>query len=307
MPELPEVQTTVDGLNETVIGKQIKSLWSDYQKKDHSRKEEIKNLDFWNHFKRKTVGKKILNSKRRGKNILIYLSNETTILVHMKMTGHLLFGNYRPGKKTDGQELHSWKWWGDTNPLQDPFNRFIHFAIHFEDGSSLAFCDSRKFGKVTLLEKGSREETNLMKLGPDAVDDKISLKLFTSQLMKQSGRAIKTVLMDQNIITGIGNIYSDEILWLSGINPRRRAATLTTEEFKLMHKSMRPVLMKGLKLGGDSTSDYRNIYGEHGEFHHSHNAYRLTGKACSKKNCRGEILREVINGRSGHFCSSHQK
>lgn len=307
MPELPEVQTTVDGLNETVIGKTITSLWSDLPEKDHKKTDEIKNLSFWNSFKKKVLNQKIVSAQRRGKNILIELSNGYTILIHMKMTGHLLFGKYRKAKKSDGLPEHDWVWWGDTKHLQDPFNRFIHFVMQFSDDTTLAFCDSRKFGKITLIENKPSESPHLAKLGPDALEGNITLKQFKTQIMKRPRKAIKTVLMEQDIITGIGNIYSDEMLWLSGIHPQRLPQTLTDAEWRALHTSMRPVLHKGLKFGGDSTSDYRNIYGKHGEFHHTHNAYRLTGQPCNKKDCGGVIQRKVVNGRSAHFCNIHQK
>jgi formamidopyrimidine-DNA glycosylase len=226
----------------------------------------------------------------------------------MKMTGHLLYGNYRKGKKSDGEKKHEWKWWGETKALQDPFNRFIHLVFTFNDNTSLAFCDARKFGKVTLIPTQEESSTpHLAKLGPDALEDIISFSKFKTQIMKRSNKAIKTVLMEQEIITGIGNIYSDEMLWLSNIHPERTPKSLLDAEWKLLHKSMKPVLEKGIRFGGDSTSDYRNIYGEHGNFHHAHNAYRKTGTPCLKKNCKGFIQRKIINGRSGHFCSIHQK
>lgn len=308
MPELPEVQTTVNGLNKTVIGKTIARVWSDLPKKDHKKKDEIKNKTFWIFFKKNVQGATIQSAHRKGKNILIRLDNGFTILIHMKMTGHLLFGKYRVGKKEDGEEKHNWRWWGETKALQDPFNRFIHLVFTFHDGTSLAFCDARKFGKVTLIETHTEKQTHhLHKLGPDALQDNISLTTFQTQIMKRQNKALKTVLMEQEVITGIGNIYSDEMLWLSNIHPERTPKSLSKSEWKFLHGVMKPVLEKGLRFGGDSTSDYRNIYGEHGNFHHAHNAYRKTNRSCTKKNCKGIIQRKIINGRSAHFCSIHQK
>lgn len=308
MPELPEVETTVRGLHETVLGKTIASLWSDLPTKNHSKKDEIKNLDFWNSFKKRVSKATITGIQRRGKNILMRLNNSFTILIHMKMTGHLMVGNYRKGKPSDGNPEHNWIWWGDTKHLQDPFNRFIHFVIRFTDETSLVFCDSRKFGTVTLIKSEDLQNSRHLKnLGPDALEDNISLATFKTQLLKRKNTPIKTVLLDQTLLTGIGNIYSDEILFLAGIHPHRAPNSLTNIEWKKLWQSMKPVLEKGLKFGGDSTSDYRNIYGEHGTFHHAHNAYRKTGKKCSKKNCNGTIKRLVIGARSAHFCNTHQK
>lgn len=306
MPELPEVQTTVNGLKETVIGKTVARVWSNLPQKNHPKKDEIKNESFWKHFKKKVVGTQITHAQRIGKNILIHLSSDDTILIHMKMTGHLLFGNYRKGKPSDGEIHHVWNWWADTKPLQDPFNRFIHFTIHFTDETTLAFCDARKFGKVTLVHNDPKKSSHLNTLGIDALDENLNQSLFKERLLRQKHKAIKTTLMNQTLIAGIGNIYSDEMLWLAHIHPERTPETLSTQEWARLYTSMKPVLHKGLRFGGDSTSDYRNIYGEHGEFHHSHNAYRLTGKKCTKKNCTGTIQRLVINARSAHFCNVHQ-
>lgn len=308
MPELPEVQTTVNGLSETVLGKTITFLWSDLPQKDHSKKDEIKNLSFWNSFKKKTLGTTIQKVQRRGKNILITLDNSFTILVHMKMTGHIMVGNYRKGKPQDGKKEHDWPWWGDTPALQDSFNRFIHFLIRFTDDTSLVFCDSRKFGTVTLYKtENLKNSRHLKNLGPDALDDSVNLEIFKTQIMKRKNTPIKTVLLDQTLITGIGNIYSDEILFLAGIHPLRKPLSFKKSEWEKLWESVKPVLEKGLTFGGDSTSDYRNVYGEHGNFHHAHNAYRKTGKSCSKKSCKGIIRRIVVGGRSAHFCETHQK
>ncbi len=308
MPELPEVQTTVNGLNETILGKKIAFLWSDLPQRNHAKKEEIKNLSFWNSFKKKVIGAQIQKVERRGKNILITLDTGFTILIHMKMTGHIMVGNYRKAKQSDGNEHHTWKWWGDTPALQDSFNRFIHFLVRFTDDTSLAFCDSRKFGTVTLYKNEDLiHSRHLKNLGPDALDESVSLEVFKSQIMKRKNTPIKTVLLDQALITGIGNIYSDEILFLAEIHPLRKPVSLKNSEWKKLWQNTKPVLEKGLLFGGDSTSDYRNVYGEHGNFHHAHNAYRKTGKPCVKKKCNGFIKRLVIGGRSTHFCETHQK
>jgi formamidopyrimidine-DNA glycosylase len=308
MPELPEVQTTVDGLNKTVKGLAIESVWSDLPKKNHQRKDEIKNLAFWNFFKEKVVGAKILITERHGKNIFIRLSNGYTILIHMKMTGHLLFGKWRVGKKEDGEAHHDWKWWPDgQKSLQDPYNRFIHFKIDFKNGKHLAFCDSRKFGKVTLIKSEDKDTKHIKTLGIDALDSKMSFKIFKEKLSKKPNGRIKNVLMDQTLITGIGNIYSDEMLWISGVHPEEKVSKIKEDKLKKMYESMKPLLKKGIDFGGDSMSDYRNIYGEKGRFQNNHNVYGKRGEKCGKKNCGGVIIRKVVGGRSAHFCDTHQK
>ncbi len=308
MPELPEVQTTVNGLNETVRGLTIVDAWSSLPSKSHTKKDEIKNLAFWNHFKKEIVGKKILRAERRGKNILIHLQDSRTILIHMKMTGHLMYGKYRFGKKSDGAEFHDWPWWSDDKHLQDPYNRFIRVLFKLSDGNSLAFCDSRKFGKVTLFETHELATTkHLSDVGIDALDAKLDYTTFKTLLMKRASGRVKSVLLDQTLIAGIGNIYSDEMLWESGIHPETRVHNIPENKFKKMLASMAPLLRKGIDFGGDSTSDYRNIYGMPGTFQGKHHAYRKTGMACERRGCSGVIMRKVVGGRSAHFCSVHQQ
>ena len=113
--------------------------------------------------------------------------------------------------------------------------------------------------------------------------------------------------MDQSIIAGIGNIYSDEILWYASIHPERKISKIKPEEFKKILKYIKEVLNKGIRFGGDSMSDYKNINGLPGKFQLKHQAYQRTGEICRKKNCGGVIIRKIINNRSAHFCSKHQK
>ena len=112
--------------------------------------------------------------------------------------------------------------------------------------------------------------------------------------------------MDQNIIAGIGNIYSDEILWESSVHPERKVSTLKEKEMKIMFKTLKEILKKGINFGGDSMSDYRDINGERGKFQIYHEAYRRAGEKCRKRNCKGIIKRKIVNGRSAHFCDTHQ-
>lgn len=113
--------------------------------------------------------------------------------------------------------------------------------------------------------------------------------------------------MDQSIIAGIGNIYSDEMLWLSDIHPESKPINIPLKQLKNLFKEMRSILNKGIDFGGDSMSDYRDINGERGSFQNHHNVYQKKNESCGKKNCNGVIIRKVINGRSAHFCNKHQK
>jgi formamidopyrimidine-DNA glycosylase len=303
MPELPEVETTVRGLNKKVVGLVISDIWTDLGKKKLALpyfKHTMKDASFFPTFKKSVVGSKIKKVTRKAKNILIHLDNGKIILVHMKMTGHLLFGTYKYSKDS----------WDPISPegLKDPFNRFIHIVFTFSNGKHLAMSDARKFGKVALLEADEIDSyKHLSNIGPEPLLKSFDIKKFKERLNLKNKKPIKTVLMDQEIIAGIGNIYSDEMLWLSGISPERSVKNINKKELAALFKSMKLVLSKGIDFGGDSMSDYRNIDGLPGNFQNHHNVYRKKGHKCGKKGCLGVILRKVIGGRSAHFCSKHQK
>jgi formamidopyrimidine-DNA glycosylase len=166
----------------------------------------------------------------------------------------------------------------------------------------------RKFAKVTLFETDKRNTiTDLALLGPEPLEKNMTVATLQKQFAQKPNGKIKTTLMDQTVIAGIGNIYSDEILWKAGIHPERKVETLNKSEIVLIWKAIQKILTEGIRMGGDSMSDYRNIYGERGNFQNSHQAYRRTKQKCLKKGCTGTIQRKVIGGRSAHFCSIHQK
>ena len=298
MPELPEVTTTVNGLNEVLPKLRIKDVWSDYfLRTKNKRADTIKNKKYFEHFRKEIVGERVKNAERRGKNVLIHLSGDKTILIHMKMTGHLLYGRYQWNGKA---------WKSDEKLLSDPFNKFIHLIFTLSNGKHLAFSDMRKFAKVVLFETHRKASViDLAGLGPEPLDN-LSLEVFNKQLLKKPTSRIKTVLMDQSIIAGIGNIYSDEILWQAGIHPERQVKTLGAKDFQSMWKAMKIILKKSIKMGGDSMSDYRNVYGERGGFQNTHKVYRRTKERCLKRGCDGTIKRKIIGGRSSHFCDTHQ-
>ena len=300
MPELPEVQTTVNGLNTVLPGLSISCVWSDYQNKLHALKKHIKSKDYFKEFERELAGKKFLKVTRRGKNILVHLSGDITMLIHMKMTGHVMYGKYK-------QEKSVWRS-VVKGPLTDPFNQFIHLVLTLSNGFHLVLSDVRKFAKVLILKTSELEKhPDLLPLGPEPLDPTFSFTVFKSQLLKKPNWKIKAALLDQTLIAGIGNIYSDEILWIAGVHPLSKVAEIPEKNLQAMWTATKNVLKKSIGMGGDSLSDYRNAFGEKGGFQLCHNAYRQTGKKCPKKECGGIIERLKVVGRSAHFCPKHQK
>jgi len=312
MPELPEVQTIVSDLNKVLPGLIIRDFWCDSPKIIKSPK----NLD---EFKKSIVGKKILELRRRGKNILIDFSNEFVLLIHQKMTGHLLFGKYKiiskkfhlvdgfqkDSKSKNYQENEFWEA-KEAGPLRDDsYNQHIHFVLNLSNGMNLALSDVRKFAKIILGKKEEVENLSELKsLGVEPIQKKFTFRKFQEIISEKSGK-IKQVLMDQKNISGIGNIYADEILWEAGAHPARAAKSLSREELKKIYKAIVKVLKIAIKARGDSMSDYRRPSGEKGNYQNMQNAYRQTGKLC-KKNDGGIIKRIKIGQRSTHFCPVHQ-
>lgn len=298
MPELPEVETTVRGLRERVLGKAITDFWCDWPNMLRYVSPAT--------FKGLVVGKKIIAVRRRAKHILIDLSGNPsttlrvnkTLVIHMKMTGHLMYGKY----------VYQNKKWRAINPgplRDDPYNRFIHAVFTLSNGYRIAFCDMRKFGKIALHDTNNLHNAKeLENLGPELWE--LTPAKFIPIYRHTKGGKIKTKLLDQTLLAGVGNIYSDEGLWAAGIDPRSVPRKIPATKLSKLFKSLVAITKRSLKTGGDSMSDYRNIDGLGGKFQNFHRAYRQTGKACKKLGCRGKIERIVVATRSTHFCPKHQ-
>jgi formamidopyrimidine-DNA glycosylase len=294
MPELPEVQTTVDGLNKKIKKRRITGVWFGAPKL--VKKPGPKDLE------KQIKGSKIIEVKRRGKNILIYLDKGNLLLIHMKMTGHLLYGKWKIKKAPKGKyEILSLV----RGPMQEKVNDYIRAIFYLDNGFQFALSDLRKFAKMVFGKAEEMENSpELAKLGPDPTDKNFTFKKFKEAIKGRRGK-IKQVLMDQGIISGIGNIYSDEILWFAKINPLRSAGELGEAELKRAYFGTKKILKKALKLGGTSTSDYRNFSGKPGLYSKELMVYGKEGEPCP--HCATEIKRMKIGGRSAHYCPHCQR
>ncbi len=301
MPELPEVETVVRDLQKKVVGRKITDVWFDWPKLikdpfDQSRiKVAHKHVAGFKDFLR---GEKIISVRRRAKNILIYLSHDKMLLVHQKMTGHFLIGKWEITKnKVKPIEPRA--------VVEDSYNGFIHLIFYLDNGQMLALSDVRKFAKVL---SGSRQVienlTELKNLGPDALDPKLSLAEFKNIIAKE-GRTIKQALMEPNLIAGIGNIYSDDILYTAKVHPRQAPGKLTDSELSGIYRAMRTVLTKAVRLRGTSTSDFRDTAGLEGGYTGHRLVYQREGEPCQR--CATAIKRITVGGRSASFCPKCQK
>lgn len=300
MPELPEVHTTATDLDKMLKGKKILDIWTNYNSPYYKTKSQIKNPRYFKLFKKEVVGERVKSVERIAKNVLIHLTNNKTILVHMKMTGHLLYGKY---KKVKGDWVPK-----EEGPLKDKWNGWIRLVFTLDNNKHLVLSDLRKFAKVTLLETSTLHTSeDLKNLGPDPLDRSFNIKKFSKQLDKKPNGKIKTVLMDQTLIAGIGNIYSDEALWLSKIHPETVVRKIDQEKRKELLREIKKILRKGISFKGDSMSDYRRPSGEPGAFQHHHRVYQRKKLPCLRRGCKGEIARKVVGGRSAHYCNKCQR
>jgi len=293
VPELPEVETVVRDLRRKISGRTITGSWWDWAKIIKKPTPAL--------FKRRIKGLEINDVKRRGKNILIYLSQDYVLLIHQKLTGHLLVGKWRisvRGRKPSAVSLIK-------GVLEERVNDYIRFILYLDDGRMIGLSDLRRFAKVLLVKRGELDKLpDIAFLGPEPLNPKFVFKEFKDRVASRK-RAIKQVLMDQEVVVGIGNIYSDDILWLAKVHPLKPANKLTETELRRAWLSTKKVLAKAIKLRGTSVADFRDTAGEPGQYGPGILAYRLTGKPCRR--CGTPIKRLKVGGRSAHFCPKCQK
>ena len=303
MPELPEVETVVKDLKRRVVGRRILDVWTDWPKYFKPIRQ-AQGKGTLAEFKKHVIGKKILGVSRRGKNILIEMSDSHLILVHQKMTGHLLLGSWK-------LEVGRWVSIGKSKEMKDPKNGFIRLIFFLDKGKSprqargesmLALSDMRRFAKVLC---GPKEKIlnlpDLKNLGPEVLE--IPYKDFR-ELFKTKRGKIKQVLMDQQFVVGIGNIYSDEILYVAKIHPLSRVEKLKEVHIKALYSAMRKILVKGIKMRGTSSDDFRDTYGKKGNYGSVILTYQRHGQKCA----RGHVIHRVkVAQRSAHFCPVCQK
>lgn len=289
MPELPEVETIVRELRKKIIGLRIVDFWSDKEK-------PIRQASGIAKFKKEIKNKKILSITRRAKFIVMDLEGDKSLFVHQKISGHLMYGRW---------ELKNNQWLSKiSGPLKEEReNGYIRYIWTLSNGYQLAMSDLRRFSRIILIK--DKDVSNLKEirdLGPEPLE--INLGKFV-ELFKNKRGNLKTVLMDPFFIVGIGNIYSDEILWDSGLHPLSRVENLRKRNLQKIFLSIQKILKKAIAAKGSSVDDYRMPSGEKGKYQEMEKAYQQTGKMCSRRD--GGIIQKLkVGGRSAHFCSKHQ-
>lgn len=300
MPELPEVQTIVNDLKKRVCGRTIIDVWSDTL-------GIIKPLSL-PLFKKEVKGFSIIDVVRKGKNVVFYLQDVSKkksfkiMLAHQKMTGHFLIGKWRL-KKIDNKIIPI----PDTiGPITtDKYNAYIRVIFYLDNGLQLGLSDLRKFAKIVVGDPQKIENSSqLKKLGPDALSKNFNVKYFYS-IIKKRNKPIKSILLDQDVVSGIGNIYADESFFISKIYPKTKSSDLSQKEVGRLIEAIKWVLKKSLRLRGTSSSDYRDTYGKRGGYDKVRLVYQREKQPCLK--CKTPIKRMKIGQRSSHFCPKCQK
>ena len=272
MPELPEVETIANGLNKRVAGAIVESVWIGEKKQPlkSSARAIAKMLE----------GARITFVRRIGKHMVADLAEPEGAprgqwIIHLGMTGSTLVVD--PGT---------------------PIAKHTHLIAHLSNGKELRFIDPRMFGKLAVVP--ITKAFAAPGLEPLTVSPEGFLNLFRGR-----NTPIKSALLNQSLLSGVGNIYADESLYRAGIRPRRRAKSLTRAELTRLHLKVGEVLREAVELGGSSVNDYVDSEGNEGFFQLRHNVYQRTGEPCLV--CKTPIKRVVISGRSSHFCPKCQK
>ncbi|MDP3057746.1 MAG: DNA-formamidopyrimidine glycosylase [bacterium] len=277
MPELPEVETIKNDLEAIIIGKKIsdaKILWRGALNTPAKKFIAlIKNA-------------KILDISRRAKILILTLSNNHSLLIHLKMTGQLIY------------DLHK--------KIRDSKYKYARIIFFFKDGSALVFNDLRKFGYVKIVPQNKvKDFINDKKFGPEPLEKDFTLEKFKEILKKYPKRRIKQFLTDPSAIAGIGNIYADEICFYAKVAPTNQVGNLTSKQIKFIFIGIKKILNRAIELRGSSVENYVDASGRKGDYVKELKVYGREGKKCFR--CKGIIKRIKLGGRSSHFCPECQK
>ena len=272
MPELPEVETVRRGLEKLILGKKITTIDIRYPK--------MIKTDF-DQFQKEVPGQVVKSMGRRGKYLLFYLTDKV-LISHLRMEGKYFY-----------------------YPDQVPERKHAHVLIHFEDGGTLVYEDVRKFGTMELLAPELLDAYFASKkLGPEPTEEDFNLENFKVAL-KKSKKPIKSHLLDQTLVAGLGNIYVDEVLWRAQVHPASPSQSLTRAEATAIHEQTIEVLGQAVEKGGSTIRTYTNAFGEDGTMQDFHQIYDKTGEACSR--CGAIIEKIQLGGRGTHFCPKCQR
>ncbi len=283
MPELPEVETIKLQLQKYIVGHTIEKV-------------EVKNPRLWTGNTKDVEGGKVKDIRRFAKVLSIDLSNGNSIVIHIKLTGQLL---YRGPNLKDPPDL-------SKKVLGGIPGQHTHVIFHLDKGGTIYYNDVRRFGWLKIVETAKLEEQNefIAKLGPEPLKD-LTLESFT-QMLKKGNRPVKILIMDQSKMGGVGNIYANDALWLAKISPQRKAKEISEKEAEELYNAIEHVLKEGLKYGGSSELAYVTPNGGEGEYQRHTLAYGKEETKCIR--CKkGVFEKYFLGGRGTYECKVCQK
>lgn len=288
MPELPEVETVRRGLAQLIIGKTVASAAHiESPKSFPNTPSDVTQF---------LISSTITQVRRRAKVLLIELDSDYTLVIHLKMTGQLVyrgetaFGAGHPNESLIGK-------------LPDRSTRAV---ITFSDGSTLYFNDQRKFGWVKLIPTIEVVNIDFMKkVGPEPLEADFTPKQFADRFLRRRKTNIKSALLDQTVVAGVGNIYADESLWGAKIDPHRVVGSLSAAELELLYIELRAVMNLAIEKGGSTDKNYVNAEGKRGSYMDFARVFRREGQQCPR--CGNEIVKIRWAGRGTHYCPNCQK
>jgi formamidopyrimidine-DNA glycosylase len=283
MPELPEVETVKAGIAPVMEGHVIAQ--ADVNRPDLR-------WPFPDQMAARLEGKRVLGLRRRSKYILVDLDSAETLLIHLGMSGRMLISGHTVG------DFH--------HPHPAPA-KHDHVVFHMDDGARITFNDARRFGAMDLMDTAAQDDHWLIRdLGPEPLGNAFS-ESYLAERLKGRNTPIKSALLDQRIVSGLGNIYVCEVLFRAGIDPRRKAGQISAKRVASLVPLIRDVLSEAIAAGGSSLRDYRQSDGELGYFQHVFQVYDREGQPCVTHGCDSTITRIVQSGRSSFFCSQCQR
>lgn len=283
MPELPEVETVRIGLSQFLPGKQIQQVKHDWPKGFPNAAADVERF---------LVDARITGVRRRAKVLLIDLDTAYTLIIHLKMTGQLV---YRGDQERFGAGHPNDSLVGE---LPDKSTRVI---FTFSDGSKLFFNDQRKFGWVRLMPTAEVENLDFFqKVGPEPLAADFTADQFAQRLMRRAKSGIKAVLLDQTVIAGVGNIYADESLWGAKIHPLARVQDVPKHKLTALYEALRATLALSIEKGGSTDRNYVNAEGKRGSYLSFAHVFRREGQPCPR--CGTTIVKTRVAGRGTHLC-----
>jgi formamidopyrimidine-DNA glycosylase len=313
MPELPEVETIRAGLAKLLPGLVVKDVWYDWDKSFPNAPADVARF---------LVGATVEKIRRRAKVLIIELSSGWALIIHLKMTGQLVYigstdKKNRESRMENGEKIPNSRFpipnserFGGGHPGKELVAELpvksTHVVLDFTDGSKLFFNDQRKFGWVRLLPAIEIPEIDFFKkVGPEPLDSDFTVDLFIDRLMRRKNSNIKAVLLDQTIVAGVGNIYADESLWGARIHPATLVSQVPKTKLVALYNSLIDVLNLSIAKGGSTDRNYVDAQGQKGSYLSFANVFRKEGQPCPR--CGTPIEKIRVAGRGTHICPRDQK